>query len=117
MSLQNEIREVLYTAGGPLHPEIIRMRVLAARTDNKESQDLKTFANVMSSMEDVKSIQIGKLHYRMFKADAKHSMRYHISGILSLITAIKFQRVGEWKSMLQIQLSSLKSVIVKRQWP
>ena len=63
MSLQNEIREVLYNARGPLHPTIIRMQVLARRTENTYEQKLKTFTNAMAAMDDLERVEINGLSY------------------------------------------------------
>lgn len=86
MSLQNEIREVLYNARGPLHPTIIRMQVLARRTENTTEQKLKTFTNLMNIMDDLEWVEIKGLRYWMFKAKGKHTLGYHLRGILCLIT-------------------------------
>ena len=104
MSLQNEIREVLYSARGPLHPTIIRMRVLAARLEDDEAQTLETFNRAMRSMDDIESIKIDGLWYRMFKAQKEKTLCYRCRVILCAITVKglterlnnKITRVWSW---------------------
>lgn len=122
MSLQDEIRIVLVAYGKPVHSANVRMMVASNRgKPSKPVPSLKTFTNVMGQMPDVESVKIGKFWYVQIKNEGfqKHTLRYHLRGILILITVEGKKLCSLLKGkILLMKLGFIKEVISKswRRW-
>jgi hypothetical protein len=114
MSLQDEIRIVLVAYGKPVHAANIRMMVASNR--GKAVPSLKTFINIMGQMPDVESVRINRIWYRQITNEGfqKHTLSYHLRGILILITVEgkKLCTLLKEKALL-MRLGFIKEVINK----